>query len=82
MPRLGEDHQAAVAVQVDEAGRDDPVGGIDPPSDVLGKGRVGGEEAHPVALHDDRAGPGGAPVPSTIDPARDREVDAVNHART
>ncbi len=40
MARLGEDHEAAVAVQIDEARRDDPVRGIDPPADVLGEWRV------------------------------------------
>ena len=68
MARLGEDHQAAVAVQVDEAGRDDPVRGVDPAPDVLGEWRVRGEQPHPVALDEDRAGPAGAPVPSTIVP--------------
>ena len=44
VPRLGEDHQAAVAVQVDEAGRDDAARGIDLPADVLGERRVHGEQ--------------------------------------
>ena len=80
VPRLGEDHQPAMAVQVDEAGRDDPVGGIDSPSDVLGERRVHGEQPHPVALDDDRAGPGGGARAVHDRPARDREVDAVTHA--
>ena len=77
--RLGEDHEAAVAVQVDEAGRDDPSGGVDGRAGVLRSGVARVEQAHPVAFDDDRAGPGRRAGPIDDGAADDQEVDAVRH---
>ena len=73
VPAVGQDHQAAVAVQVDEPGSDDLAGRVDPMPDVLGRGswrrcgRVAGGRGAQSAHRRPRWSPGrpGAPVPST-----------------
>ena len=78
--RLGEDHEAAVAVQVDEARGDDLAGGVDA---CAPRGRAAAAPAGSSRIRSPSTTSGAraarAPVPSTIVPPRDQELDAVAH---
>ena len=81
MAAIGEDHQATVAVQVDEPGRDDLAGGVDRASDVLGAGRLPARGRAAVALDDDRSRAAGRARPIDDRPARDEQVGVLGHGR-
>jgi hypothetical protein len=51
-----EDHEAAMAVKIDEAGRDDAARGVERHGGVCRAIGIGWEQAHAVAFHDDAAG--------------------------
>ena len=81
--RLGQDHEAAVAVQVDEARARRPCRWRRSAAPALAGqlARSGGEDPQPrrpSTDHGPRVDPG-APVPSTIVPAGDEQVDVVGH---
>ncbi len=80
--RLGEDPEAAVAVEVDEPGGDDLAGRVDAAPDVGGLrgGRV--QDPQPLPVDDDAPWPTGGAGPVDDRPAADQEVDAVEHAAT
>ena len=80
--RLGEDHQAAVAVQVDEARGDDPAGGVDAAADVRGQRLVGLEEPQPLPVDDDTPRSPGRAGPVDDRAAGDEQIRAVRHGRT
>jgi hypothetical protein len=82
VPRLGEDDQAPVTVQVDEAGSDDAPCGVDGRLRVGGHLGVGGEEPHPGTLDDDVAGLRRRPGPIDDRAAADEDVDAIGHGPT
>ena len=83
MPAVGEDHQAAVAVQVDEAGRDDLARGVDRARRRAPGGAASGarirSRSPSTTDRSDATGRAGA-----VDdrPAADEQVDAVRHPTT
>ena len=79
MARLGQDHQATVAVEVDEAGRDDPAGGIDPAADVRGRRLTRVQDPQPLPVDDDAPRSPGLARPIDDRPALDQQVRAVRH---
>ncbi len=79
VPRLGEDDQTAVTVQVDEPGGNDAVRGVDGGAGVGGRLGVGGEQPHPITLDDDRARPWRRTRPIHDRAAGDEDVDAIGH---
>ena len=77
--RLGEDHEAAVAVQIDEAGRDDPSARVDRRAGVLRSVVARVEEADPIAFDDHSPSSARRTGPIDDRPAGDQKVDAVRH---
>ena len=71
-----------MAVQVDETGRDDPVGGIDAAPDVGRQRRVGREDPQPLPVDDDTPRSPGRAGPIDDRPAADQEVRSCRHALT
>ena len=67
VPRVVEDDEAAVAVQVDEARGDDPARGVDRAGGVRGF-RAGRDEPEALPVDHDRPRAPGPPVPSTTVP--------------
>ena len=63
MARLGEDPEAAVAVEVDEARGDDLARGIDAAPDVGGLRGTGVQDPQPLPVDDDAPWPPGRAGP-------------------
>ena len=79
---VGQDHQAAVAVEVDEARRDDLAGRVDRPADVGRCRRPGSRSRIRPSTTATVPGRPGAPVPSTmVPPAISRSACSVICAR-
>ena len=79
--RLGQDHQAAVAVEVDEPGRDDLAGRVDRPADVGRCRRLRGQEPDPAVADLDGARSAGRARAVDDRPAGDQQVRVVGHLR-
>ncbi len=77
--RVGQDLEAAVAVQVDEPGRHDPSRGIDGPSRRW-RFHAGRDEPDGVPLHEDGRGPAGGSGPVHDRAAPDDDVHDVTHS--
>ena len=78
MARVGEDHEPAVGVEVDEPRGDDLPAGVDP---AAGEGNrlARSRDPDPAAVDRHVAGPAGRPRPVDDRAARDEDLDAVSH---
>src|SRR5262245_2382941 len=76
---LGQDDEAAMAVEIDEAGGDDAPRGVDRGCGVLWEWSVRRQLAHPVALDHDRARSRRRSRTVHDRAAGDEDVDAVTH---
>ena len=79
VPRVVEDDEATVAVQVDEARGDDPARGVDRAGGARGFGSGRGEP-EPLPVDDDRPRPPRCPGPIHDRPPDDDKVGDVSHA--
>ena len=79
VPRVVEDDEAAMAVQVDEARGDDPSRGVDRAGGVRGFGS-GRDEPEALPIDHDRPRPAGHPGPIHDGPPDDDDVGHVSHA--
>ena len=81
VPAVGQDHQAAVAVQVDEPGSDDLAGRVDRVRPTWSRGRVSVASRSAQPAVDDRDRPGSARCAGAVDhgPAGDQQVGVLGH---
>jgi hypothetical protein len=77
--RLGKDHEAAVAVKIDEAGRDDPSARVNDRAGVLRSLIARVEEADPIAFDDHSPSSGRRTGPIDDGAADDQKIDAIRH---